>query len=49
MSYEESRKIIAKLKKQTEDNTESREKAIAALVAAGLVKQDGKPTEPYRV
>ena len=49
MSQEEAKIIIEKLKKRTAESASSREKALATLVAAGFVKPDGSPSEPYSV
>lgn len=49
MSQEEAKIIIEKLNMHTTENTSSEEKALATLVAAGLVKPDGTPAEPYSV
>ncbi|WP_157465935.1 hypothetical protein [Colwellia sp. TT2012] len=47
MSQEEAKTIIDKLKEHTVENTSSVEKARAALVAAGLIKDDGTPETQY--
>ena len=49
MTKEEAEPILIALNKRVEEATTSPEKALAVLVAAGLVTADGKPTEPYRV
>ncbi len=49
MSHEEAKRIIKELDKHIKDSSSSAEKALEALVAAGLVSKDGKPAEPYRV
>ena len=49
MSQEEARLIIEKLNEHTVESTSSAEKALAVLVAAGIVKQDGTPEKPYSV
>lgn len=49
MTKEEADSILTKLDKQVKEDTASPAKALAALVAAGLVTKDGQPTEPFRV
>ncbi len=49
MSQEEARLMIERLNEHTIESTSSAAKALAALVAAGIVKQDGTPEEPYSV
>ena len=49
MSREEAKIIIEKLKEHTAESASSAEKALATLVAAGLVKPDGSPSERYSV
>lgn len=49
MSQEEARLIIEKLNAHTAESTSSAEKALATLIAAGIIKQDGTPAEPYSV
>ncbi len=49
MSQEEARIIIEKLKEHTAESTSSAEKALATLLAAGLIKKDGTPAKPYNV
>ena len=49
MSQEEARIIIEKLKEHTDESTSSAEKALATLLAAGLIKKDGTPAKPYNV
>ena len=48
MSQEEASSILQGLKKFTAEATSSKEKAIQALVDAGLITPDGQPTEPYK-
>jgi hypothetical protein len=48
MNQEEATKILARLKKYTEKVTSSKEKAMKALVDAGLVKSNGQPTDLYK-
>ncbi len=48
MNQEEATKILTRLKKYTEEVTSSKEKAIKALVDAGLVKSNGQPTDLYK-
>ena len=47
MSQEEAKIIIEKLKEHTIESTSSTEKALATLIAIGLIKEDGTPAEPY--
>lgn len=49
MTKEEADAILLTLEEQVKEDTSSPEKALAALVAAGLVTEDGQPTEPFRV
>ncbi|KHD07659.1 hypothetical protein PN36_03930 [Candidatus Thiomargarita nelsonii] len=48
MTEEDAKKIMEQLKKYTEETTSSKEKALQALIDAGLVKADGQPTDLYR-
>jgi len=48
MSPEEAKEILERLKKYTEETTSSKEKALQALIDAGLVKADGQPTDLYK-
>ncbi|MEN8219395.1 MAG: hypothetical protein ABFS56_24185 [Pseudomonadota bacterium] len=48
MTEEDAKKIMERLKKYTEETTSSKEKALQALIDAGLVNADGQPTDLYR-
>jgi len=48
MSKEEADKLLEELKDYVAETTSSPEKARAALIAAGLVKEDGQPEEIYQ-
>ncbi|WP_156673541.1 hypothetical protein [Photobacterium aquimaris] len=48
MSQEDAKRIMEGLEEYVKDTTSSEESARAALVAAGLVKADGEPEEPYK-
>lgn len=48
MSKEEADEIIERLKKYTEEITSTKEKALQALIDAGLVTADGQPTDFYK-
>ena len=48
MSQEEAKEILERLKKYTEETTSSKEKALQALIDAGLVKDDGQQTDLYK-
>jgi predicted transcriptional regulator len=48
MSKEEAEEIMERVKKYTEEVTSTKEKALQALIDAGLVTEDGQPTELYK-
>ena len=48
MDEEDAKRILEHLKKYTEEVTSSKEKALQALVDAGLVKENGEPTDLYK-
>jgi len=48
MSQEDAKKILERLKKYTDEITSSKEKALKALIDAGLVTADGQPTDLYK-
>ncbi len=48
MSSEDVKKILERLKKYTDEITSSKEKALQALIDAGLVKTNGEPTDLYK-
>ncbi len=48
MSEEDAKRLMVLLKKYTEEITASKEKALQALMDAGLVKANGQPTDLYR-
>lgn len=48
MSEEDAKRILEGLQSYVAETTSSPEKALAALVAAGLVDENGQPTAPYK-
>ena len=49
MNKEEAQKFIKKLNKHIKKSSLNAEKALEALIDAGLVRKNGKPTKPYCV
>ena len=48
MSKEDAQRILDKLKKYTEKTTSTKERARQALMDAGLVQENGQPTDLYK-
>jgi predicted transcriptional regulator len=48
MNQEDAKKILEQLKKYTEETTSTKEKALQALINAGLVNANGQSTDLYR-
>lgn len=48
MSQEDANRILAGLEKFVQEATANEQKAREALIAAGLIKPNGQPTEHYR-
>lgn len=48
MTEEDAKKLTEQLKKYTEETTSSKQKALQALIDAGLVKANGQPTDFYK-
>ena len=49
MSSEEAKRMIKKLDKHIKKSSLNAEKALEALIDAGLVRKNGKPAKPYCV